>query len=493
MPADPRSLADELVSHAGFLRALARGMLRDEHAAEDAVQQAFLRALARPPEARGFLRAWLARVVRQRVLNRVREDEHRAARERAVARPERDDSAGRAELELALQREVAAALAELDEPYRTTLHLRYFRGLTPAAIARELGVPPKTVETRLTRAHARLRTRLARAWNEQDERLRAMWLAALPVGKGLGGLLMAKTLAWVAVGAAVVVGVVWTRRALDGEERDTEAVAQASEPLPLKPESSASGVAEPESEREYVSAEPVPAAPPPEPASLVDPGVELRAALDTLARELDRSLDGHLDPGSILQAALLVLEHDVGTPRAELELNGALAIPLEGLPEGVSAWLEVARDPLQEKIPALTIRLERGQEFAHGGFEREGAELGLLVALGSSDEPKSLSLMTSLDLTEAADRRAHQAGTFDYTLGATLNTSLTGAGSWKLETIAIVGTPVSELGDGVMQRIVHRDPPQVLTGGPWPRTDDIRRLGQRLQELHDLARSRASR
>src|SRR5262245_11952358 len=129
---------DELVTHAGFLRALARGMLADEHLAEDAVQQAFLQALARPPAPRGALRAWLARVVRNAALNLARGERRRAERERAAARGEAVEAHERAALELALQREVAAALAELDEPYRTVVHLRYFRGRAPAAIAAEL-------------------------------------------------------------------------------------------------------------------------------------------------------------------------------------------------------------------------------------------------------------------------------------------------------------------------------------------------------------------
>jgi len=63
-------------------------------------------------------------------------------------------------------------------------------------------------------------------------------------------------------------------------------------------------------------------------------------------------------------------------------------------------------------------------------------------------------------------------------------------GSWKLQTVASVGTAIP---DGLQQRIVYRDVPQVLEGGPWPRADDIGRLGARLRELHELAKSRSGR
>ena len=43
-----------------FLRGLARGLLADEHRAEDVVQQACVAALERPPGSVEKLRGWLA-------------------------------------------------------------------------------------------------------------------------------------------------------------------------------------------------------------------------------------------------------------------------------------------------------------------------------------------------------------------------------------------------------------------------------------------------
>ena len=49
-PLDPR----ELLQHAGFLSRLAHQLLRDEHAALDAVQDTYVAALERPPAARSL-------------------------------------------------------------------------------------------------------------------------------------------------------------------------------------------------------------------------------------------------------------------------------------------------------------------------------------------------------------------------------------------------------------------------------------------------------
>jgi len=105
----------------------------------------------------------------------------------------------------------------LEEPYRTAILLRYYRGMSAAQIARELGIPPATVRTRLMRALDRLRARLDRT-NDGDGR---SWIVALgplctsasapiTVAYWIGAGLMLKLLCGIALVAAVLV-VAWPR------------------------------------------------------------------------------------------------------------------------------------------------------------------------------------------------------------------------------------------------------------------------------------------
>ncbi len=50
------AVPDDLLAHADFLRGLVRGLLRDEHAREDVLQETWVAALERPPDAPGAAR-----------------------------------------------------------------------------------------------------------------------------------------------------------------------------------------------------------------------------------------------------------------------------------------------------------------------------------------------------------------------------------------------------------------------------------------------------
>jgi len=73
-----QATADDLTTHAEFLRRRARKLVPDEHLAEDAAQETALAALRRPPEDRSALPAWLARVVRRRASSLSRDEQTRS-------------------------------------------------------------------------------------------------------------------------------------------------------------------------------------------------------------------------------------------------------------------------------------------------------------------------------------------------------------------------------------------------------------------------------
>jgi RNA polymerase sigma-70 factor (ECF subfamily) len=172
--------ADQLLEHERFVRSIARGLLRDEHAARDAVQDTWMRALLRGPRSVADVRAWLRRVTQNRARDLVRQETRRTAREQAVARREALEPVETTYERLAVQREVVSAILALEEPYRTVVILRYYHDLEPTEIARQLEAKPSTVRTQLVRAHDLLRGRLDRRYHG-----RQAWAGLLlPLGIG---------------------------------------------------------------------------------------------------------------------------------------------------------------------------------------------------------------------------------------------------------------------------------------------------------------------
>jgi RNA polymerase sigma-70 factor (ECF subfamily) len=177
-PMSPPLHPELLLTHAGALRSMARALLRDEHAAEDVVQETWLRALIAPPPREGGVGGWLRRVAEGFALQRTRAEGRRANRERSYAYERRE--AIDTEQRSAVLRTVMEAVLALDEPYRETVLLRWFEGLPPRAIAERLRVPVATIDSRLQRAHARLRRTLERESGDEPQRWRG--LLALVLG-----------------------------------------------------------------------------------------------------------------------------------------------------------------------------------------------------------------------------------------------------------------------------------------------------------------------
>lgn len=133
--------------------------------AADVAQEAFLRAWQRLGELDdpGKFPAWLGRIVRNLAVDAVR---RRPRREHATdAADLRDRPDGHADQHDRIERDerrrqVAAALAELDETSRMIVTLRYFQGLSSRQIADVAGLSPAAVDMRLSRARGQLRSLL---------------------------------------------------------------------------------------------------------------------------------------------------------------------------------------------------------------------------------------------------------------------------------------------------------------------------------------------
>ena len=152
---------------------LARYLLRDRHEAEDAVQEAFLRAMRHFDGLRGADgRAWLLSIVRNScftLLRRRRAGGERLEFDEEIHSHEPEDSEPETELAGTLAAEsVRGALGRLAVEFREVIVLRELEGLSYKEIAQVAGVPIGTVMSRLARARKQLLLALSPGEKETD-------------------------------------------------------------------------------------------------------------------------------------------------------------------------------------------------------------------------------------------------------------------------------------------------------------------------------------
>lgn len=157
--------------HGNLAYSVALKILADVQAAEDVVQEVFLRVWRKPhyyDTARGRFVTWLLSVTRNRAID---EQRSRGRRQRFEVGSEPLDGEGPPGHEsddpalaavLADERSaIRGALSGLPPEQRSAIELAYYKGLTQQEIAQTLGEPLGTVKTRIRLGMQKMRVALA--------------------------------------------------------------------------------------------------------------------------------------------------------------------------------------------------------------------------------------------------------------------------------------------------------------------------------------------
>ncbi len=231
MEGNPEITTEALLAHSDWVRRLVTGLVLDPGRAEDVLQETWLAAVERPPLQGLDLRAWLATVARNAIRSLAAGDSRRRFREQVAARLEALPSTTDVIAKARLQGRMVEAVLALDEPYRTTLLLRFFEDLPPREIAKRLDRPVATVHSHIQRGLTRLRGELDREFGDRE----AWGMAFLPLLRPVGmtaahGSLLLKTGGWIMLmkwmlpaAAAVLALVAW--KGWPGEGAQLEEVA----------------------------------------------------------------------------------------------------------------------------------------------------------------------------------------------------------------------------------------------------------------------------
>ena len=160
--------------HNRMLFRTARAILHDDAEAEDALQEAYIKAYGAMGSFRGEAKVstWIARIVANEALQRLRkrnrrgaivplrssdatEEIHEISEDNMSKGPE--SAAGRAEMRTLLEKRIDA----LPDAYRPVFMLRAVEELSVEEVAEVLNIPAATVRTRFFRARSLLRESLA--------------------------------------------------------------------------------------------------------------------------------------------------------------------------------------------------------------------------------------------------------------------------------------------------------------------------------------------
>jgi RNA polymerase sigma-70 factor (ECF subfamily) len=161
-----------ILPHLDGAYSLARYLMRNEHDAEDVVQEASLRAFRFYESFRGEnSRAWFLRVVRNTAFTALKRMSHRDEEvefDEELHTAEDVSAAPAMKIDQELDREtVRAAIERLPPEFREVVALRELEGCTYKEIADITSVPVGTVMSRLARARRQLHTILAEKFPER--------------------------------------------------------------------------------------------------------------------------------------------------------------------------------------------------------------------------------------------------------------------------------------------------------------------------------------
>jgi RNA polymerase sigma factor (sigma-70 family) len=157
---EPAAAPESLLAQTEWMRRLARSLVRDDAQADDLVQDAMAAALRSPPRDPLALPAWLATSIKNGARQLWRGEGRRAVREEAASRPEPQPSAAEVVARAEEHGLVVRAVLALEEPYRTTLLLRFYDDLPPREVAKRTDVPVETARARVRRGVDQLRSKL---------------------------------------------------------------------------------------------------------------------------------------------------------------------------------------------------------------------------------------------------------------------------------------------------------------------------------------------
>lgn len=137
---------------------LARSILLDDHAAEDAVQDACIRAWRSRSSLRDpdQFRSWFDRILINVCRDQLRSRQRQRVRAIALQKEFSERTAGRTDVD----RRIDEALDALDPEHRLVVVLRYWEDLELEDISGRCGIPTGTVKSRLHYAMKTMRQRL---------------------------------------------------------------------------------------------------------------------------------------------------------------------------------------------------------------------------------------------------------------------------------------------------------------------------------------------
>jgi RNA polymerase sigma factor (sigma-70 family) len=164
---DRDAFAELVARSLGRLTSLARMVLRDEYAAQDAVQEAFIEAWRSLPGLRepDAFEGWLRRLLMRACFRAIRKNKRLGTLEIQLTPGDEPAIAG-LERQLDLHDQLERGLARLSTELRAAVVLVYYLDLPYVEAAQAMGVPLGTMKSRLNRA-----TQVLRAELEADDRV----------------------------------------------------------------------------------------------------------------------------------------------------------------------------------------------------------------------------------------------------------------------------------------------------------------------------------